>query len=69
MTVYTLFYFLHDSESINNDKNDDQHTSTPCLTNSVDLLMTSQSIADDVTKALHDATIVMQALQKQHLTH
>ena len=41
--VHTSFYFLH-NESINDDKNDDLHTSTPCLTRSfyVLLLMTSK---------------------------
>ena len=35
---------------MNDDKNDDIYTSSPCLTHSVFvLLMTSQSIDDDVT--------------------
>ena len=38
------------NEAINDEKIDDLHPSTPCLTHSVYiLLMTSQSIADDVT--------------------
>ena len=37
---------------MNDDKNDDLHTSTPCLTGSFyNLLMMSQSIADDLTMA------------------
>ena len=45
--VHTLSYFLH---NINNNKDDDLSTSSPCLTRSVFvLLMTSQSIPDDVT--------------------
>ena len=49
--VYTLFYFLHDITNAEiMIKNDDLYTSPPCLTHSVFvLLMTSQSIADDVT--------------------
>ena len=43
-------------ESTNDDKDDDLHTSLPCLTFSVFvLLMTSQSIADDVTMTKCDA--------------
>ena len=48
-TYISLFLTRH-NESIKDDKNGDPHTSTPCLTRSVYiLLMTSQSIADDVT--------------------
>ena len=59
--LHTLFYFLHDiiwdyysslkyNESKDDDKNDDLHTSTPCLTRLVYILpVTSQPIADDVT--------------------
>ena len=44
-----VFLTLH-SESINDSKNDDLYTSSPCLTRSVfALLITSQSIPDDVT--------------------
>ena len=42
-------------------KKNDAHTSTPCPNSSVDvLLMTSQSIADDVTIKLPDPTILTQ---------
>ena len=48
-TYITLFLTWH-NDSINDDKNDDLHTSSPCLTRSVFvLLVTSQSIVDDVT--------------------
>ena len=48
-TYITLFLTWH-NESINDYKNDELYTSSPCLTRSVFvLLMTSQSIADDVT--------------------
>ena len=48
-TRLILFLTWH-NKSINDDKNDDFYTSSQCLTRSVFvLLMTSQSIADDVT--------------------
>ena len=47
------------AESINDDKNDDIHTLIPSFTLSLHvLLMTSQSIGNDATNALRDATIV-----------
>ena len=47
--VFTLFDFLHDI-TLNDVKNDDLHAFPPCRTRPVyDLLMTSWSIADDVT--------------------
>ena len=43
-------YITRHNESINDDKSNDLHTSTPCPMRSVYvLLMTSQSLADDVT--------------------
>ena len=48
--VHTLFYSLHNIMNPLMTVNDDLYTSSPCLTRSVlVLLMTSQSIADDVT--------------------
>ena len=48
--TYIILFLAQHNDSINYDKNDDLHTSTPCLTRSVNiLLMTSQLIADDVT--------------------
>ena len=48
--TYIILFLTRQSESINDDKNDDFYTSSPCLTRAVFLLlMTSQSIADDVT--------------------
>ena len=49
--VHTLSYFVtQHNESINDDKNGDVHTSSPCLTRPVCVLrMTSQSTADNVT--------------------
>ena len=49
--VHTLFYFLHHrTNPWMTIKNDNLHTSTPCLTRSVFVLvMTSQSIADNIT--------------------
>ena len=55
---------------MNDDENEDLHTSTPYLTRSIYvLLMTSQSIADDVTNALRDATIVTRAREKRYLAY
>ena len=51
-TYIILFLTRHNrhNESISDDKNDDLYTSSQCLTRSIFvLLMTSQSIADDVT--------------------
>ena len=48
--TYIIWFLTRRNESINDDKNDDLYTSSPCLTCSVFvLLMTSQSITDDVT--------------------
>ena len=48
--AYIILFRTRHNESINYDKNDDLHTPSPCLTRSVYvLLMTSQSIVDDVT--------------------
>ena len=49
-STYIILFLTRQNVSINDDKNDDFHASAPCLTCSVFvLLMTSQSIADDVT--------------------
>ena len=49
-STYIILFPTRHNESINYDKKDDLYTTTPCLTRSVVvLLMTSQSIADDVT--------------------
>ena len=49
-STYIILFLTRHSESINDDKNDDLYTSSPCLTrSSIVLRMTSQSIADDVT--------------------
>ena len=49
-STYIILYLTRHNESINDSKNDDVYTSSPCFTHSVFvLLMTSQSIADDVT--------------------
>ena len=49
-STYIILFLTRHNESINDDRNDDVYTSSPCLTHSVFvLLMTSQSIADDVT--------------------
>ena len=49
-SAYIILFLKRHNESINDDENDDPYTSSPCLTRSVFvLLMTSQSIADDVT--------------------
>ena len=48
--TYIILFLTRHSEYINGDKNDDLYTSSPSLTPSVFvLLMTSQSISDDVT--------------------
>ena len=50
-STYTILFFTRHNDSKNDDKNDDLYTSLPCLTGSVFvLLVTSQWIADDVTK-------------------
>ena len=49
-STYIISFLIRQNESINDDKNDDLDTSSPCLTRSVFvLLMTSQSIAADGT--------------------
>ena len=48
--AYIILFLTQHNESINDDKNDDLHASTQWPTRSVYiLLMTYQSIADDVT--------------------
>ena len=49
VSIYIILLLTQHNESINDDKNDKLYTSSPCLTRSVFiLLMTSQSIVDDV---------------------
>ena len=49
-STYIILFLTRHKESIKDDKNDDLYTSSPCLGRLVFiLLMTSQSIADDVT--------------------
>ena len=49
-STYIILFLTRHNESVNDYKNDELYTSSPCLTRSVFvLLMTSQSIADDVT--------------------
>ena len=49
-STYIILFHARHNESKNDDKNVDLYTSSPCLAHSVFvLLMTSQSIADDVT--------------------
>ena len=49
-STYIILFLTRHNESIDNDKNDDLYTSSPCLNRSVSVLqMTSQTIADDVT--------------------
>ena len=49
-STYIILFLTRHTESINDDKNDGLYTSSPCLTRSVFvLLMTLQSITDDVT--------------------
>ena len=49
-TTHIILFLTRHDESINDDKNDDLYTSSPCLSRSFFiLLMTSQSIADDAT--------------------
>ena len=51
-STYIISFLTWHKESIKDDKNDDLYTSSPCLMHSVFiLLMTSQTIADDVTMA------------------
>ena len=48
--TYIIYFFTRHNESIIDDKNGDPYTSSKCFTRSgFVLLMTSQSIADDVT--------------------
>ena len=49
-STWNILFLTRHKESINDDKNDDLYTPSPWLSSSVFvLLMTSQSIADDVT--------------------
>ena len=49
-SAYIILFLTRHYESINGDKNEDVYTSSPCLIRSVFiLLMTSQTIADNVT--------------------
>ena len=49
-STYIILFLTRQNESINDAKYEDLHTSSPCLTRSLYvLLMTSQSIGDDVT--------------------
>ena len=49
-SAYIILILTRHNESMNDDKNEDLYTSSPCFTRSVFvLLMTSQSIAYDVT--------------------
>ena len=53
-STYIVVFLTRHSESMNDEKNDDLYTSSPCLIRSVFvLLMSSQSIADDVTMTRH----------------
>ena len=65
-TVHTLFYFLHEVKNPYLPiKNDDFHTSSPCLSHSVyTMLMASQPIADYITMTI----TVTQARGKWYLT-
>ena len=48
--TYIILFLTRYNKSINDNKNGDLYTSSPCLTRSgFVLLMTSHSIADDVT--------------------
>ena len=69
-STYNILFLTRYKESINDVENDGLHTSIPSLTRSVYvLLMTSQAIADDVTNALHDATIIKRGRGKRYLAH
>ena len=49
-STYIILFLTRHNESINDYKNEELYTSSPCLIRSVFvLLMTSQSTADDVT--------------------
>ena len=49
-STYIILFLTWHNESINDNKSDDLYTLSPCLTRlDFVLLMTSQSIADDVT--------------------
>ena len=49
-STYIILFLTGHNESINEDRNDDLNTSSPCLTRFIFvLLMMPQSIADDVT--------------------
>ena len=59
-STYIILFLTRYNESINDDKHDVLFTSSPCLTRSVFfVLMTSQSIADDV--------ITTRQLQRDHV--
>ena len=61
-----VFYFLHNIMNPYLTIKDDTYTLIMCRSCFVYIqLLMSQSIADDVTNALHDATIVTQAREKQ----
>ena len=46
---YIILFLTRHSAPINDDKNDDIQTSSPCRASSVSVLLTPESIADDVT--------------------
>ena len=53
-STYIILFLTRNNESINGDKNDNLYSSSPCLTRSIFVvLMTLQSIADDVTMPRH----------------
>ena len=53
-SIYIILFLTRHNESINDDKNDDLCTTSSCLTGSIFvLLITSQSIVDDVTMTRH----------------
>ena len=53
-SAYIILFLTWYNEFINYDKTDDLYTSSPCLTRSFFvLLVTSQSIANDVTMVKH----------------
>ena len=59
---YIILFLTWHNESINDAKNEDLYTSSPCLIRSLYvLLMTSQSIGDDVT--------ITRQLWREHVTN
>ena len=53
-STYIILFLTQNNESINDDTNDNLYPSSPCLTRSIFVvLMTLQSIADDVTMPRH----------------